>query len=218
MTKKIFAKNIIIGSVVIIAIFGIGLYTNIIKLPITRTISFQYVTDFSDDRKLMGTSHNVFVGKVIRQVGVKERGIGPETQFEVEVIQNIKGNLQGSVVVNQQGGYRNGILYLVYEGDVVLPADNGNFSMDTLFEPGATYLFASRYSERENWYTFVSHPNGRKLISKDKSLNKVQLETLAKNDAKVIKLQDAYKNEILLDVDIKNNNARNSYQSLQKSR
>jgi dCTP deaminase len=121
-------------------------------------------------------------------------------------------------VVNQEGGYQNGILYLVHGGDVVHPAGIGNNQEedDQLLQVGSTYLFAARYYEQKDWYTITSHPNGRKLISSDSNLDKVTLENLAKNDEKVLKLQEAYKHEILLESDVKNNNTRNSYQSLQE--
>lgn len=195
------------GSLLAIIVLGIALRTNVIKLPITRQIHAQYVADFSNDKILVGASHNVFVGKVIKKIGEKNRGIGPETQFAVEIIYNIKGNLQGIAKINQEGGYENGILYLMYDGDSLLPEANGG---DALLEEGATYLFTSRYSKVENWYTIISHPNARKLISQDKNLSNIQLLDLAKNDQRVKELQEAYKNEILLEADVLNNNTFNS--------
>lgn len=215
MTKKFTKKNIILVSMVLIAILGIGLYANMIKLPITNNVHLQYAIDFADDRVLMGASHNVFVGKVIEQIGNKSFDNTPETQFAVEVILNIKGDLQGTVVVSQSGGYKNGVLYLVSGGDVVAPADiikNG----DQLLLPGSTYIFATRYDSKENWYGLIPHSNGKKLLSQNASLDKSQLEALVWSDEKVLKLQEAYKNEILLEDDIRMNNARNSYQSLQE--
>ncbi|MDO8659307.1 MAG: hypothetical protein Q7K54_01775 [Candidatus Parcubacteria bacterium] len=210
MTKKI-VKNIIIGSIVLVAILGIGLYTNTIKLPITREIHVQYVADFSDDRILMGASHNVFVGKVIKQVGDKRLGETPETQFTVEVLSNIKGDLQGTIVVNQLGGYKYGMLYVVDSGDTVGPISKNT---DLLLKIGTTYLFATRYNSEENWHTAIFHPNAGKVISQEGNLSTGQLQVLAGSDKKVSLLREAYKNEILLDVDIKNNNTRNSYQLL----
>ncbi len=200
----------------IIAVLGVGLYTNTIKLPIEREIYPQYVADFNDDRVLMGASHNVFVGKVVKEVGARDAEVGPETQFEVEIILNVKGNLQGTVVVNQLGGYRNGILYtVVNEGDVVVSGTDGK---NNLLQPGATYLFATRYNGDRNWYTLNSHPNAMKLISQDKWVAIEQLIELAVNDEKVRKLQNAYKGEILLDDDVRTNNTRNSYRSLNENR
>ncbi len=215
--NKINSKNIILSSFLIISILGVGLYTNIIKLPIIRKIQPLYIADFTNDKILMGASHNVFVGKVLEQKGDKNLGNSPETQFAVDVLYNVKGDLQGTVVVDQEGGYKNGILYVIDNGDVLHPENNqNNYRSDFLLQPGITYLFATRYNEVENWHTLISHSNGKKIINKDNTLSENQLEILIKNDEKVKKLQEAYKNEILLEVDVINNNARNSYQSLLK--
>ncbi len=214
MIKKLTTK-ILVGGVVLVAVIGIGLYTNTIKLPIEKEIYTQYVADFSNDRILMGASQNVFVGKVIKQVGNEDIGIGPVTQFEVEVIHNIKGNIKGAVVVLQQGGYRNGILYTVHGGEVMSPSTDG---VENLLQPGTTYLLATRNTDGQGWYYLNSHQNGSKIISENVSLSSAQLRIIAQNDEKVQKLQEAYKNEILLETDIKNNNTRNSYQSLQSTK
>jgi hypothetical protein len=214
MTKKLI-KSVLIGSVLGIAIIGVGLYTNIIKLPLTKEIHVQYAADFNDNKVLMGAAHNVFIGKVIKQVGVKEIGSGPETQFEVDIVSNIKGGLQGSIVVNQQGGYKNGILYLVDGGDVLRSSDD---HIDTLLQPGSTYLFATRYNEGENWYTIIAHPNSKKLLSNDGGLDKGRLQILAEQDEKFVALSEAYKHEIPLESDVRENNLRNSYQSAQEER
>ncbi len=213
---KVFNLKYLIISAVLISVFGIGLYLNVIKLPITKTMLPMYITDFSNNRNLIGASHNVFVGKVIKQSGNKALGASPETQFDVEVILNIKGNLKGRVTVNQFGGYKNGILYLMREGDVVSPTDNSNVNTDKLLKQGETYLFATRYNSEEDWYTVIPHQNGRELISNDNNLIKSQLQKISETNKKVIAFKKAYKNEILLEADIKNNNTRNSYKSLNK--
>lgn len=205
MIKKS-SKVVALTSVLSIFAFGMALHNNILKLPIQTVTDPVFVTDFSNDQMLMGATHNVFVGKVLAQVSTKERGIGPETQFSVEVISNIKGNLTGTVLVNQEGGYKNGIL--------VLAESSGIQHGDPLLIPGKTYLFASRYSSEQNWYTLVSHSNARKVLSIDKSMNHEQLRLLAEKDPRVRQLQEAYKNEILVDVDISSGNTRNSYVSI----
>lgn len=208
-------KIILLSSVLTLSVVGVGLYIGAQKEIVgTGEIHFQYPADFSDDRILVGASHNIFVGKVIKQVGNKSIGAAPETQFEVEVIDNIKGDLKGVVVVNQMGGYMDGILYVIHD-DIVIP---GEEKKNTLLNSGETYLFASRFNENENWHVLNSHPNATKLISKDSNLTIAELKNLAKNDEKVIKFREAYKNEILLDVDVKNNNTRNSYESLQENK
>ncbi len=186
----------------LISMFSIGLRTNVIKLPIQRTIEVQFIPGLEDDRIMMGVAHNVFVGTVIKQVGNADTGLGVSTQFEVAVVYNVKGSLSGTVTVDQQGGYENGILYLVED--------------DPMLQQGSTYLLTTRYDEQQRWYTVSAHPNGRKLISQDQNLRSDQLLQLSQQDSKVRLLQEAYKKEILLDVDIKTRNTRNSYQSTQK--
>lgn len=99
------------------------------------------VTNVSDDRKLSGIAHNVFIGEVNAQIGNKKLGNYPESQFKVEVLQNIKGSLNGSVTVNQQGGYDWNRLMLI-QGD-------------RLLEVGKTYLFATRINQEQNWHTLI---------------------------------------------------------------
>lgn len=166
-----------------------------------------YAADMADDAALIGASHNVFVGKVVRQVGTKERGMGPETQFEVEVINNIKGDLTGTVVVDQMGGYKGGTLYVVEGGDTVLPGNDAQY----LLQPGSTYVLATRYNEEENWHTLNSYPTARKLLSRDSGAEATHLRSVAKKDARVQELTAAYPHEKVIDADTKHNNARNNY-------
>lgn len=142
MVKILNKKNSF--SILIILLIGLGLaiffsYKNF--MPITPYVHNDNVADFNDDRQLVGAVHNVFVGRVISQEGTKSLGSIPETQFKVEVIQNIKGELSGIIKVNQQGGYKDKQLILVEK--------------DKLIEPGKTYLFATRYLESEDWHTLV---------------------------------------------------------------
>lgn len=103
-----------------------------------------FAIDVTDDRKLVGAADNVFVGKVIAQTGTKTNRLSPQTQFSVEVLENIKGRLTGTVTVNQAGGYETIVgkeyLYLM-EGDQLLVS-------------GETYLFVTRSKESE-WHTFA---------------------------------------------------------------
>lgn len=205
-------SKILMSGLLLVSILGIGLYTNVIKLPIEREIHLQFDADYANDQILMGGSHNVFAGKVIKKVGEKTKTKFPQTQFEVEVVFNIKGNLKGTVVVSQMGGYRNGILYTTLGGDVLAPNSN---EAGGLLKSGTTYLFATRNTDGKGWYHLNSHPNASKVISEDGNLTVMELKTIAQNDDKIQKLQKAYKNEILLETDIKNNWTRNSYKSLQ---
>jgi hypothetical protein len=162
----------------------------------------QYPADFSEDENLVGAADNIFVGKVISGYGNKQRGSGPETQFKVEVVDNIKGELNGEVVVNQQGGYRDGELY-VFEGDLF--SDNDK---ESLLQVGSTYLFSTRKSELNNWYTLISYPEANVLLApEERYITKAEI----KEHKRVKELTSAYPKEKHLKADVANSRVRNSY-------
>ncbi len=167
----------------------------------------QYPADFSNDRILVGASHNIFVGRVIAQIGTKERGVGPETQFEIEVIDNVKGNLQGVVTINQQGGYRDGKSYLI-AGDVFTEGKEE----ETLLQVESTYLFSTRYNDNENWLTVISYPEANKILSSEET-DKNELKKLSRDNLRARALREAYLHEIPLQADVRNNNVRNPFNS-----
>lgn len=109
--------------------------------PVVRNINADSVIDTSDPKQVVGFSDNVFLGKVIKRIGTKNLGNYPETQFEVEVLDNIKGEVKGTIIVNQAGGFEGDELFLM-EGDKQL--------ID-----GKTYLFATKYLPDEDWHTVV---------------------------------------------------------------
>jgi hypothetical protein len=152
-----------------------------------------YAYDFSDDRILMGISHYVFVGKVIEVVGKENISSFPAIQFSVQVILNIKGQLEGNVIVNQAGACTGG-------------------GCDGPLHAGYTYVFATRHTDSP-WYT-ISVPPDRTLISRDTTLDNAQLLTLVRKDQRVLALERAYPNEILSPGDISRHTTFNSYQSL----
>jgi hypothetical protein len=179
---------------------GEGVFNSGIPLPVHPS----YPSDFSKNQNLIGGASNVFVARVSTQSGNKETSIGPRTQYIVEIIHNIKGNLSGTVTLDELGGYKDDQLVLIED-----------ISPDDFFlVPGATYVFATRYNDKEGWYTVIGHPNGMKLLTKDTSLDTTALQTLIDQDLKVRSLEAAYPDEKLLDADIAHNNTRNSFQSL----
>lgn len=138
--------------------------------PIIRTIETNTVIDINNPREVVGFSDNVFLGKVIKQVGTKSLNAYPETQFEVEVLDNIKGELKDTIKVNQQGGY---------DGEYLFLMEN-----DKLLVEGQTYLFATRYLKEENWHTvipvggdipFNSDEEKKELIEKYKKAYKEEI-------------------------------------------
>ncbi|MER5994728.1 hypothetical protein [Streptomyces viridosporus] len=109
----------------------------------TSHVSLTYDADFSDDANLAGAAEDLFYGKVTALKGQKDLGIGPETQYAVEVQRVFKGDVTGVVVVNQQGGEDE-------DGNVVnLPED------DALLEVGKRYLFATKYNPDHRFNTVI---------------------------------------------------------------
>jgi hypothetical protein len=131
-----------LAATIALSIAGPGLLTNSpSENPVIKTVPYSNAFDVTDPQRLVGWSDAVFVGKVIEKSGEKSHDGLPETQFKVEVSENIKGTLKGAVTVNQQGGY---------EGNNLILIEN-----DKLLEKGETYLFVTKYLKEEGWYTLV---------------------------------------------------------------
>lgn len=169
-------------------------------------VDYEYAADFSDDRVLVGAAHNIFIGKVLRQIEADARTL--KSMFEIQVIDNIKGSLSGGVIVNQSG---------IRVGDVAyVPA--GNERSDYILEPGSTYLFVTRYNDADGWHKLNPYPTASVKLSNNASISPAELRALATGNSRVNQLREAYPNEILLEADIRNNNARNSYRSLESAK
>lgn len=132
--------------------------------------------DTSDERKLVGFADNVFVGRVEERVGdeplesqVVPDPDGPEgpapstpqTQFSVEVLDNVKGQLNGTVTVSQTGGRVPG------ENAVALNND------DPLLQPGQTVLFATRFDSGRGWHQITSANYGDVRLETPEERNRV---------------------------------------------
>jgi len=217
MAKKHNLTSIIIGSMVVISSIGVGMYLNVIKLPVTNVVTSQWGQELDSYEGTMSAVSNVFVGKVIKQVGTRARFEEPETQFEVEVIYNIKGDLQGKTIVSQSGGYKNGVLYRTSD-DITVATDKPIKEQDNgLMKEGETYLFVARYSEMGNWYSIYTHSKGTKLLSRDESLNIAALKNLYEKDERFIGLKEAYEKVKMSDADVKNDGKAMGGQPLQKT-
>ncbi len=204
----------VFGSTV--AIVTVGLYANWIKPPVDsrHTMSqsghnslASYGRNFADDRIMVGESHFVFVGKIIRQIGNEFVDGIPATQFEVEPLLNIKGMLDKTIILAQMGvSYDNGKL-TSYEGDKPLV-------------PGATYLFATQYGVTQNGvrrelYAISAPQYDRALIADDPGLTNDDLKALAERNERVTAYQNAYPNEMPPKGAVEHGTAWNNYQSFQ---
>jgi hypothetical protein len=102
-----------------------------------------YAINVSDDRELIGASTDAFIGKVIEQVGNSTEPY-VRTHFSVEVLETIKGDVSGKVIVNQKGGFQ------TINDDTFLLLTEG----DELLQPGETYFFCTKGND-ERGYTFI---------------------------------------------------------------
>ncbi len=190
MNNKFWKAIIVIGSSIgIIGIVGIGLYTNVIKLPfVVSTIEAQLTADFSKDRNLVGESDFVFVAKISDKLGEEDVYGIPVTLFEAKIIDNIKGHLTGTVTVAQVGGHQFGFLYIVANGDTLT---QDNKKGDYFLQPGSTYILAASARTKENTYS-VLPAYGAILISDDNSVSDINLRNLAESSPRFKQLLAAY--------------------------
>lgn len=108
-----------------------------------------YAFDVSDPRELVGSADNVFVGRVVEEVGGEDiagEGGGdiPQTQFAVDVVENLKGELRGQVVVNQDGG--------------TLPGESRPILLtgSEPLEPGESYVLSTSRDVPSGWHSIVA--------------------------------------------------------------
>lgn len=162
MNKKSKLLLASLGMAVAVGAGVAGYNTTVQAEPTVSIMEVSHVVDVSDDRQLVGVVDNVFIGKVVAEKGNKKLDNMPETQFTVEVLDNIKGDLSGTVVVNQQGGYEDKEKKhkVIAEGDSFL-------------EAGKTYLFATKVNDVEGWHTIVPVV-GNQLIEDEASKAKMK--------------------------------------------
>lgn len=172
-------KLIYVTSSIVLVLVGLGIYTSVIKFPITSEMHASWAFDISNVGLLVKNSDNVFIGRVVEQVGNEPRRRSPFTQFSVEVLANIKGDLKGKIVVDQEGGYKYGVLHVLRD-DAIVPEDMAK-SGEYLLLPGHVYVFATLQNKEKTRHT-VSAPTRYTRISTDATLsNDVALDSAWKH-------------------------------------
>ncbi|MBT2681034.1 hypothetical protein J7E38_18750 [Bacillus sp. ISL-35] len=140
--KRIVLAAPAIAAVIALSVAGSALFLeNTPKNPEVQNIPASYAFDVTDQKQLVGWADNVFIGKVEETKGTSNEDGILETQYEVEVAENIKGQLNGRIMVNQQGGF---------EGNKLVLVEN-----DQLLKEGESYLFVSRQNKQHGWHTIV---------------------------------------------------------------
>ena len=126
-----------------------------------------YPSWVTDDEFLVGASDNVFVGRVskaediVSTSGPGEAAPLPESQFNVEVNQNIKGTVTGTATVVQDSGW---IEYHANKDYPNLKVKKGEkvrqlvlTEKNPLLEPGEQYLFVTNHDQNsDRYYTLAS--------------------------------------------------------------
>jgi hypothetical protein len=150
---------------------------------------YDFILDFSDYKNVLWFSHNVFVAKVIKNNWTKsDENDDLSTDFEVEVLYNIKWNLNWKINTVFQGWYdENNILIL--------------WHWTRFLEEWNVYLLVTMWdihkiSAHENWITLISS-----------SKNKLDIKNIIQNNKKISEFRKSYINE-------NNFNTPNSYKSL----
>lgn len=134
----------------------------------TYSIEAMEAFDVRDENKLVGFADNVFVGRVVEKTGEEsptspapagsdtaaaDQSGMPRTQFAVEVLDNIKGDLKDTVTVSQFGGSVPG------QKDAVALVEE-----DAILKPGQTVLFVTRFDRDAGWHQITTANFGDKRI------------------------------------------------------
>ena len=191
-------KTSIVGITVLI-LAGLGVYAGMaLRIPdraAAGAAEMRYIADFSDDRNVLGSSQHAFVAIVTRKLDQTDVAGVPFTEYEAEAVYNIKGSLQGKIILLQ-------------------PTELNGYKYP--LEIGSTYLFATRYDTERDAHVISTHPNMSMLLSGYSGMSVAEIAAVAKDNDKVGAWEEAYKHEILLPWDIESGNTLNSYQSVEK--
>lgn len=149
MRKKI----IVVATLIVLAFAGVGVYlfmggssSSQADMPDNPAkveyVHGEFVVDPKNTEELIGFSDHVFVGKVVKWLGNKQPEEGdfsiPYNDYEVEVLENLKGELKDKAIVHKMGGYNEkNVLILTGETD----------KKDKLPEVGKTYIFIAGADE-----------------------------------------------------------------------
>lgn len=110
-------------------------------------VIIEHAFSASDDTDLVGFADNVFVGLVKERVGFTRRSptrpFG-STRFSVEVTENVKGRIGGSVTVSQDGAYDP-------DRDCTMLMED-----DPLLKPRQEVMFFTRRDEQNGWHQIVA--------------------------------------------------------------
>ena len=137
-----------------------------------------FVLDFSDYKNVLWFSENVFVWKVIKTNSTYNNYWDPETNYEVEVLYNIKWILKWKIDTIFPWWYENWYV-IVWE-------------WTKLLEDGSIYLLVTMW----DIHKISSHENWSYLLVSEKKLKK-DIKNIIIEDKKVKDYREAYKESSL---------------------
>lgn len=139
------------------------------KIPISR-VAGSFIIDVYNQRELIGSADYVFVGEVISKDGYDYRDpvtidrdgemvtlTSPYTNYTVQVLENIKGNLRTdtSIPIAKDGGLsEDGSCYVLYENDE-FPAEKELYIFYAYAQQDGSLLLAGPNSNIK-----IEYPNG----------------------------------------------------------
>lgn len=142
-----FISTLVLGS----GVFGVYSYFFKEKDSI---VNANYAFDPNEKEELVGFSSNVFVGTVIKKETEYPDEPLPLTSYQVQVDENIKGNLTGQVNVLQRIGYDENTNTTI------------KFENDEFLSEGEQYLFSTNEKNEFNGYIISTPVFGNELLTK----------------------------------------------------
>ena len=194
--KKILKRILV---VLVILVMGVGIYAGVLialdREPIISEVHASYIIDMYDLDVITGFVDHVFVGRVVRNAGTVSIDGSPFTNYEVEVLEVIKGDLMPGVVVpvEKWGGpilhwlvfllNRGRIPYLVRENDSLPQTDN---------------IYVFRASTGEDGSMLLAGPNSNNLLIENAEVAGGIVPQAAYSDYYAAAIE-AYENEVLFE-------------------
>jgi len=152
LTLRSLPARIVVGVIVAAVLAAIGWYAyEAVRPGRVNLIRPSYAFDLTDREQVAGHADNIFIARVDGIAGV-DADRGPRTIFRVTVVENIKGNLTGTVLVRQLGGKVGKDVWVV-ENDQALAV-------------GSTYVLATKQSlQQKGAQVLLAGPLGHEIVA-----------------------------------------------------
>lgn len=163
-------KLLLIASLILIAL----LFYYFLPSNSVVVMDAEYAFDLSDTEQLVGWADNVFVGKIQRIVNTVNDDISPVTTYEVSVVENLKGELSGTVLVSHRIGYSH------------LQRATFKFKNDNYMKTSESYIIICRYDKEKGTYMVVPTYGDIKLEENTRKEQILDYKENIKNQKKVL--------------------------------